>query len=74
MESHAVSDLETKEESKSLQSRYYSVLKVQVQRSTKVLLTIPVTSGEAPPVPIPNTEVKLSCIENTWRETAREDR
>ena len=22
--------------------------------------------GEAPPVPIPNTEVKLTCAENTW--------
>ena len=74
MESHAVSDSETKEESKSLQSRYYSVLKVQVQRSTEVLLTIPVTSGEVPPVPIPNTEVKLISVENTWREAARENR
>ena len=42
--------------------------------NSEMPLTIPVTSGEAPPVPIPNTEVKLSCIENTWRETAREDR
>ena len=30
--------------------------------------------GEAPPVPIPNTEVKLTSAENTWREAAREDR
>ena len=30
--------------------------------------------GEVPPVPIPNTEVKLIRVENTWRETAREDR
>ena len=29
---------------------------------------------EVPPVPIPNTEVKLIRAENTWRETAREDR
>ena len=29
---------------------------------------------EGPPVPIPNTEVKLVCAENTWRVTAREDR
>ena len=29
---------------------------------------------EGPPVPIPNTEVKLVCAENTLRETAREDR
>ena len=30
--------------------------------------------GEGPPVPIPNTEVKLASADNTWLETAREDR
>ena len=29
---------------------------------------------EATPVPIPNTEVKLISVENTWLETAWEDR
>ena len=29
---------------------------------------------EGPPVPIPNTEVKLVCVDNTWWATAREDR
>ena len=29
---------------------------------------------EATPVPIPNTVVKLSCVDNTWLVTAREDR
>ena len=29
---------------------------------------------EAPPVPIPNTAVKLSCAEDTWREAAWENR
>ena len=29
---------------------------------------------EGPPVPIPNTEVKLTCADNTWRATAWEDR
>ena len=29
---------------------------------------------EVPPVPIPNTEVKLFHVENTWLATAREDR
>ncbi len=29
--------------------------------------------GEAPPVPIPNTEVKLTCGENTWLATARKN-
>ena len=33
-----------------------------------------VDCGEGPPVPIPNTEVKLTCAENTWREAAREDK
>ena len=32
-----------------------------------------VTNAEGPPVPIPNTEVKLCSGENTLRETARED-
>ena len=33
------------------------------------------TNGvEDPPVPIPNTEVKLNSAENTWRDTAREHR
>ena len=27
-----------------------------------------------PPVPIPNTEVKLSSAESTWLDTAREDK
>jgi hypothetical protein len=31
-------------------------------------------NGEATPVPIPNTEVKLSRAENTWLETARKGR
>ena len=29
---------------------------------------------EVPPVPIPNTAVKLFCAESTWLDTAREDR
>ena len=31
-------------------------------------------SKEVPPVPIPNTVVKLLSVENTWWATAREDR
>ena len=30
--------------------------------------------GEGPPVPIPNTEVKLISADNTCLETGREDR
>ena len=33
-----------------------------------------VNDDEGPPVPMPNTEVKLIGAENTWRATAREDR
>ena len=33
-----------------------------------------VDDGEGTPVPIPNTEVKLTRVENTWLVTAREDR
>ena len=29
---------------------------------------------EVPPVPIPNTEVKLVDVDNTWLETAWDDR
>ncbi len=36
--------------------------------------TVGVDDGEGPPVPIPNTEVKLAGAENTWLATAREDR
>ena len=30
--------------------------------------------GEVPPVPIPNTEVKLISADDTWLETVRENR
>ena len=33
-----------------------------------------VFNGEGPPVPIPNTEVKLTSADNTWLETDWEDR
>ena len=33
-----------------------------------------VFNDEGPPVPIPNTEVKLISAENTWLEAARENR
>ena len=35
-------------------------------------LIVGVDDAEGPPVPIPNTEVKLSGAENTWLATARE--
>ena len=33
-----------------------------------------VDCDEGPPVPIPNTEVKLVCAEDTWREAAWENK
>ena len=33
-----------------------------------------VFNGEGPPVPIPNTEVKLTSAEDTWREAAWKNR
>ena len=41
----------------------------------RVLLSIVGADGdEGPPVPIPNTVVKLVCVDNTRWATAREDR
>ena len=36
--------------------------------------TVGVDYDEDPPVPIPNTEVKLIRAENTWRAASRENR
>ena len=45
------------------------------QGSKKILgrKKVGVTNAEGPPVPIPNTEVKLCSGEDTWREAAREN-
>ena len=37
-------------------------------------LIVGVDCYEVPPVPIPNTEVKLVYVEDTWLVTARENR
>ena len=42
--------------------------------SLKVHQQVSVINAEGPPVPIPNTEVKLCSADNTWLATAREDR
>ena len=47
----------------------YSVLKALPSNSI-----VGVNCYEVPPVPIPNTEVKLIYVENTWLVTARKDR
>ena len=41
--------------------------------SLKVHHIVSVFNVQGPPVPIPNTAVKLYCAEDTWLETARED-
>ena len=40
----------------------------------RILIGVGVDSEEGPPVPIPNTVVKLFSAENTWRAAAREDK
>ena len=39
-----------------------------------VEIAVGVDCGEGPPVPIPNTEVKLASAHDTWLETARKNR
>ena len=45
-----------------------------VCEDTKYSAKVSVFNAEGPPVPIPNTEVKLCSAENTCLETDREDR
>ena len=37
-------------------------------------IRVGIDCDEGPPVPIPNTEVKLICVDDTWRVTAWENR
>ena len=41
---------------------------------TKSVNTVGADGDEGPPVPFPNTVVKLVCVDNTRWATAREDR
>ena len=41
---------------------------------TRSVNLVSVIYSEGPPVPIPNTEVKLVCAYNTWLDTAWDDR
>ena len=41
---------------------------------TDSVKSVGVDDGKVPPVPIPNTEVKLGCAEDTWLETTWENR
>jgi hypothetical protein len=45
----------------------------RVRYTGLVINTAGADDAEVPPVPIPNTEVKLSRAEDTWRETAWEN-
>ena len=42
-------------------------------QGSRILEEVSVINAEGPPVPIPNTEVKLCSGENTLLEAARED-
>ena len=42
-------------------------------QGSRSLEEVSVTNAEGPPVPIPNTEVKLCSGEDTLRETVREN-
>ena len=48
--------------------------KVEQKCYTEPVILVGGDDGEGPPVPIPNTEVKLTCAEDSWLETACENR
>ena len=54
--------------------RIYVLFLVRYSILREYPLKVGVDCDEVPPVPIPNTVVKLIYVENTWRVTAREDR
>ena len=63
--------------------RHFTVFDERIPRKTVVQFSgmdvkkqpiVGVTNGEGPPVPIPNTEVKLCSADNTSSETMREDK
>ena len=63
--------------------RHFTVFDERIPRETVVQFSgmdvkkqpiVGLSNAEGPPVPIPNTEVKLCSVENTSRETVREDR
>ena len=52
-------------------------VKIDWQRQSfgfALLKSVGADCREGPPVPIPNTVVKLVCAYDTWRATARENR
>ena len=61
-------DLKTHKIEKSLRQKLCLVLRVQTHSISGG------DSKEVPPVPMPNTEVKLLNVDDTWWVTARESR
>ena len=60
-------------------NRSSTLLRVTIDKRAKKWYTKQVKrvgedGGEGPPVPISNTVVKLTGADNTWLETAREDK
>ena len=47
---------------------------VLVLNAKRLIRTVGADGDEGPPVPFPNTVVKLVCVDNTRWATAREDR
>ena len=63
--------------------RHFTVFDERIPRETvvqfsgmdvKEQLKVGLSNAEGPPVPIPNTEVKLTSVDNTYPATDREDR
>ena len=54
--------------------RIYVLFLVRYSILREYPLKVGVDCDEVPPVPIPNTEVKLDCAEDTWLETTWENR
>ena len=54
--------------------RIYVLFLVRYSILREYPLKVGVDCDEVPPVPIPNTVVKLTSAHNTWLETAWEDR
>ncbi len=65
--------LETSREDRSMRTLWES-LRFPLKQICSYTRKVRVNIAEGPPVPIPNTEVKLCYADNTCLETSREDR